>query len=140
MIMPPPVFVFYRLYLKQIELNKEHGVLEVVPVTFNYQNFIVVATNNIPTDGGMVVYQTHSCGCGPQPLIRAGRLLRVLPWPQAALRRAMAESDNAKDQELADQDLVPEVYLVAVDDREEIVQAVTGQWGRDVRVRFFGEI
>ena len=98
----PAVYVYYRLYLKQVECNRERGVLEVAPVSFNYQNFIVVVTERIAAPGGTVVVQSHSCGCGPQPLIRAGWLAGVVRWRESAIRRLMAESASVKTRQLAD--------------------------------------
>ncbi len=136
----PAVYVYYRLYLKQVECNRERGVLEVAPVSFNYQNFIVVVTERIAASGGAVVVQSHSCGCGPQPLIRAGWLAGVVTWRESTLRRLMAESASVKTRQLAEQDLVPDIWRVTVNDPQALACAVRQHCGRAVTVRCFGEI
>jgi len=73
----PAVAVYHRLYLKQLEGNRGGRLLEIAPVSFDYQGLIVVDTELLATDDGTVVCQSYSCGCGPQPLIRAGLLERV---------------------------------------------------------------
>ncbi len=136
----PAVYVQYRLYLRQVEGNKASRVLEVVPVSFDYQGIIVVATERLPAPAGTVVVQSHSCGCGPQPLIRAGWLAGVVGWRQSEVRRLMMASASAKDRCLADQELVPEVWRVEVRDRHALAAVVQRHCGRRVAVRFFGEV
>ncbi len=134
----PETYVRHRLYLKQMELVRKRGIPEVLPLTFNYQNLIVVATGTVEADGDTVVYQTYSCGCGPQPLIRGGLLHRIIPWQQSAIRRAMAASANQKDIELVDQKLISEVYVVdSKSDRQRIVRGLQQHFGAGKKICFF---
>jgi len=137
----PAVAVYHRLYLKQLEGNRGGRLLEIAPVSFDYQGLIVVDTELLATDDGTVVCQSYSCGCGPQPLIRAGLLERVVPWAATALRRLLAASGDPRDRELAQQRLVPELLLVSVEEgvRPAVRRAVAERFGRELRVRFFGE-
>ncbi|MEJ2689495.1 MAG: hypothetical protein P8130_06010 [Deltaproteobacteria bacterium] len=60
----------HRLYMKQLEFLKRPDFAEVLPANFNYQNMIMVSSGTVEKEGRRIVFQTYSCGCGPQPLIR----------------------------------------------------------------------
>lgn len=134
------VSVQHRIYLRQIDLLKSGGG-EMAPLTFNYQNFIVVATGLVERGGRTYVYQTHSCGCGPQPTIWGVYLEGVIPWGDSDLRRTFAASGTAKDRELADQKVVAEVYRVRVPvdetERNEVAAALRGHFGGEKKISFF---
>ncbi len=135
--MLPEIYVKHRLYLKQMELLRKCSSSEVLPLSFNYQNLIIVDTGTVEAAGDTIVFQTFSCGCGPQPMIRGGLLQRVITWQCSAIRQALANSANKKDVELRDQDLVTEVYVVDCCDQQKIVRALKQHFGEKKEICFF---
>ena len=133
-------YVQHRLYLQQIEMLKKGRSSEIVPVNFNYQDTIIVATGLVDYNGISYVFQSNSCGCGPQPTIRGAFLAEIVPWQDSDLYAWFA-AGNTKDRKIADQKVVAEVYRVRlpVDDREkeEITAALRSQFGADKEFSFF---
>lgn len=131
----------HRLYLREIDLLKSGRGSEVVPVNFNYQNFIMVATGLVEHGGRTFVFQTFSCGCGPQPTIWGMYLEGVIPWRDSALRAFFLAGDGARDRELADQTVVAEVYRVrnpaGEGEKSEVTAALRGHFGADKKISFF---
>ncbi len=135
--MLPEIYVKHRLFLKQMELLRKCSCSEVLPLTFNYQNLIIVDTGTVEAVDDTVVFQTYSCGCGPQPVIRGGLLRRIIPWQQSEIRHALAESSNKKEVELIGQDLVSEVYVVDCRDHQKITRALKQYFGEEKEICFF---
>ena len=134
-------YVQHRIYLKQYEMLKTRTVFEIVPVNFNYQNFIVVTTGLLEYASTQFVFQTYSCGCGPQPTIRGAYFEEVIPWHVSTLCACFAASSKAKERELAVQKVIAEVYSgrLPVGEREkaEVTAALQSQFGINKEISFF---
>jgi len=133
-----PTYIQHRIYLKQMEHFKEGVGAEVAPVTFNYQNFIMVASGIVQYADLQVVYQTYSCGCGPQPTIRGAVIERTIQWRDSELCAMLAASENEKDREVIDQDVVLEIYRITMDQQEAVVTpALKEHFGQEKKISFF---
>jgi hypothetical protein len=86
-----------RLYLKQKELWKNSEFCEIMPVNFNYQGLIIVSTGLVDVSEGQIIYQTYSCGCGPQPTIRGAILEKEAIWSASKMRQELSRSANPKE-------------------------------------------
>jgi len=120
----------HRLYLKQIEFFKYPFFAEVLPANFNYQNMIIVESGTVEDDEQLYVFQTYSCGCGPQPLIKAAFLLEVVAWKESEFRRLLAASNNPKDTALVDQGVFATVQRIRparTDEEKRLVERVMQQ-------------
>lgn len=73
-------YVQHRIYLQQFKMLSSRQCLEIVPVNLNYQNLIMVTTGVLDGNDKQFVFQTSSCGCGPQPTIRGAYLEETVPW------------------------------------------------------------
>ena len=131
----------HRLYLKQVEFWKMPSFDEILPVNFNYQNLIMVCSGTVEENGQTVVFQTYSCGCGPQPLIRGALLLEELAWQESEFRRLLGKSDNPKDLALVDQDILKKVQRLrraqSVEEKGLVVRALQGCFGENKKISFF---
>ena len=120
----------HRLYLKQIEFFKLPAFAEVLPANFNYQNMIIVESGTVEKDGQLFVFQTYSCGCGPQPLIKAAFLLEEVAWKESEFHRLLAASGNQKDTALLDQNIFDSVLRIRparTDEQKRLVEMVMRQ-------------
>lgn len=139
--MSTDVALQHRLYLKQVALLKAVASQEVLPVSFNYQGIIIVETGVVETEGGGVVFQTHSCGCGPQPQIRGAWQDAVVAWRESHMRTALAALPEAREAALAAQTLIPFVYRIRrvtdAFDRERVTTALQGWFGNGRKIVFF---
>ena len=133
-------YVLYRLYLQQFSMLKTRKGFEITPVNFKYQDIIIVATGLIEHDGKNYVFQTNSCGCGPQPTIRGAYFAEIIPWLKSDLYSWFAAS-NTKDSKLANQKVIKEVYRVRLPEnqreKEEVAAALRSHFGQAVEVNFF---
>jgi len=120
----------HRLYLKQIEFFKHPTFAEVLPANFNYQNMIIVESGTVEAEGQYFVFQTYSCGCGPQPLIKGAFLLAEVAWEESEFRRMLAASGNPKDTALLDQNIFDSVLHIRparTDEEKSLVERVMHQ-------------
>lgn len=135
------IAALHKLYLKQINLQQEESYREVLPVTFNYQNMIIVETGVIDSGSLKIVYQSHDCGCGPQPTIRGGVLDREIEWALSHTRKHLLSSGEPSDRELADQQVVRNVYLLrkVPDGQEEklVLASLQEHFGKSAKIKLF---
>ena len=131
----------HRLYLKQIEFWKNPAFNEIVPANFNYQDTIIVSSEKVDEDGLRIVFQTYSCGCGPQPLIKTAFLEQELPWKDSEFRRLLAASGKLKDAALADQDvfaMVQRIRPARTEDEKRLIEKVMQRYfGDNRKISFF---
>ena len=135
------LYIQHRVYLQQIERLKSRQCFEVVPVNMNYQSLIVITTGLVEFGGTQFVFQTHSCGCGPQPTIWGAYLQEVIPWHRSDLCASFAACQKTKDRKLVGQRVIDEVYCVRLpgDETEkgEITAALRSQFGANKEISFF---
>lgn len=114
---------------------------EIVPVNLNYQSLIVVTTGVLEDGGQQFVFQTHSCGCGPQPTIWGAYLKEVIPWSSSNLCGWFAASDNRKERQLVEQKVIAEVYSVRLPETQQEKSAITAalrsHFGSNKEISFF---
>lgn len=134
-------YVQHRIYLQQFKMLSSRKCFEIVPVNLNYQGLIIVNTGGLEYKGKRFVFQTCSCGCGPQPTIRGAYLHEVISWPASNLCAWFAASDNPKDRQLSGQKVLREVYGVRlpVDEEEkgEVAAALKNHFGTNKEISFF---
>jgi hypothetical protein len=139
--MVPDTGIQHRLYLKQMEFMKQPDFGEVLPANFNYQNLIMVSSDTIEKDGQRIVFQTYSCGCGPQPLIRSAFLLEEVKWQDSKFRMLLVHSENKKDTALIDQTIFPIVYRIRrirkAEEKRMIEKALQDHFGDKKKINFF---
>jgi hypothetical protein len=130
-----------RLYLKQRELWKNGEFCEIVPVNFNYQGLVIVSTGMVDASEGRIIYQTYSCGCGPQPIIRGSILEKEVSWSASKMRRELTRSAKPKEVSLAEQTFIKKVYVVrrqiSNDDRLRIVRTLQKRFGANKEIGLF---
>jgi hypothetical protein len=133
-------YIQHRIYLQQFSLLKNRKGFEIAPVNFNYQDIIIVATGLIEYGGGQFVFQSNSCGCGPQPTIRGAYLEEVILWENSDLYAWFAAC-KTKDCKLVGQKVINEVYRVRlpVDEKEkaEVTAALRSHFGAGTDISFF---
>lgn len=131
----------HRLYLKQLELLKQPDFAEVLPVNFNYQNMIMVSSSIVEKNGRNILFQTYSCGCGPQPLIRGAFVEEEIAWLHSRFRTLLGQSANEKDAALVDQKIFPVVYRIrqklSPEEKGMIVKALQEHFGANKKINFF---
>ena len=134
-------YVQHRIYLQQFKLLVNRQGFEIVPVNMNYQSLIIVTTGVLEYGGKQFVFQTNSCGCGPQPTIRGAYLVGEIPWVESDLCAWFAASDTPKDRQLVGQKAIDVVYSVRlpVDEEEEkeIAAALRSHFGTNKEISFF---
>ena len=134
-------YVQQRMHLKQVELLKGRKIFEIVPVNFNYQNLIMVTTGLLEYGGRQFVYQTYSCGCGPQPTIWGAYFNAMVPWPVSGLCACLAASSKSKERELVAQQVIEALYSVRLPvdepEREEVAAALRSHFGANKEISFF---
>jgi len=134
-------YVQHRIYLQQFKMLSGRKCFEVVPVNMNYQGLIMVTTGVLEYNGKQIVFQTYSCGCGPQPAIRGAYLEEVIPWQASGLRAAFAASESAKDRDMVRQKVLAEVYSVRLptgeEEKREVAAALKGHFGANKVISFF---
>ncbi len=139
--MLPKVYVQHRLFMCQSKFLKEAGFNEIVPVNYNFQNMIIVDTCLLIREGKYIVLQTSSCGCGPQPYIKTSLLHEEVKWHESKFCKRLLHSNNKKDAELANQDIVSTVYGIekALSEREKvfILDALKDHLGTGLIINFF---
>jgi len=106
------IATLHKLYLKQINFQQQESFNEVLPLSFNYQNMIIVETGVIDSGSFKIVYQTHDCGCGPQPTIRGGILDLEIDWTLSQTKKFLLSSGGPREHELAEQQIIKTVYRV----------------------------
>lgn len=115
--------------------------LEIVPINMNYQSIIMVATGLLDYADKQFVFQTYSCGCGPQPAIRGAYLTEIIPWQASGLCAFFAAADNDKDRALAKQTVMDSVYSVRLPgndgEKAEITAALRSHFGANKEISFF---
>lgn len=130
--------LYNKLYLKQVDFWKKAGLREIVPVNYDYQHLVIVETGLVEADAARVVYQTHSCGCGPQPEIKGAILESELPWQDSTFRTLL---EQRGDSATAGQELVKRVYRVrqAVEgaERRLVEKALASRFGAGKKIGFF---
>lgn len=131
----------HRLYLKQTEFIRQPEFAEVLPVNFNYQNLIMVSSGTVLKDGRQIFYQTYSCGCGPQPLIRGALVQEEVAWRDSKFRILLGRSENKKDAALVDQEIFPVVYRIrparSSEEQGVIEKALRDIFGDNKKINFF---
>ncbi len=134
-------YVQHRIYLQQFKMLSSRTCFEIVPVNMDYQGLIVVATGVLGHGGRQFVFQTYSCGCGPQPTIRGVYLEKTVPWRASGLCAFFAASANQKERELAEQQVMEEVYRVRLPagetERDEVAAALRSRFGANKEISFF---
>jgi hypothetical protein len=139
--MPLDIGTQHRLYMKQLEYLKRSDFAEVLPANFNYQNMIMVSSGTVETDGQSIVFQTYSCGCGPQPLIRSAFLEEEVAWQRSKFRSLLGQSANEKDTALVDQKIFPVVYRIrqakSAEEKGLIEKALRDHFGANKKINFF---
>ena len=139
--MPLSTGIQHRLYLKQSEFLKHPPFDEILPANFNYQNLIMVSSGTVDEENRRIVYQTYSCGCGPQPLIRGAFLVEEVEWGQSEFRRLLGNSDNEKDAALVDQDIFAKVQRIRpaqnAEEKGLIERALQRHFGDNKKISFF---
>ena len=130
-----------RLYLKQKELWKNNDFCEIMPVNFNYQGLIIVSTGLVDVPEGRIIYQTHSCGCGPQPTIRGAILEKEAIWSASKMRQELTQSANPKEASLAEQTFIKTVYnalrRISNDDKLRITRVLQNHFGENKKIGLF---
>ena len=133
--------VQHRLYLKQSEFLKKVDFDEILPANFNYQNMIMVNSGIVEKEGERFVYQTYSCGCGPQPLIRGAFLLEEVSWQRSKFRTLLGLAENSKDAALVDQDVFAVVYRIrparSHEEKRAVEKALQDHFGDNKKINFF---
>lgn len=133
-------YIKHRIYLQQLDMLKNRQGFEIVPLNFNYQDMIIVATGLIEYGGRKFIFQSNSCGCGPQPTIRGAYFEEVIPW-QASDLNAWFAASKTKDRKFAEQKIIDQVYRVRLPDdekeREELTAALRSHFGEDMEISFF---
>lgn len=131
----------HRLYLKQLEFLKRPDFAEVLPVNYNYQNMIVVCSGAVDKDNRRILFQTYSCGCGPQPSIRGAFLEEEIAWRQSKFRTLLGQSANEKDAALMDQAILPVVYRIrqnlSAEEKRIIEKALQDHFGPNKIINIF---
>jgi hypothetical protein len=131
----------HRLYLKQIEFWKLPVFHEILPANFNYQDTIIVSSGTVEEDGVRIVFQTYSCGCGPQPLVKAAFMKQEIPWEDSEFRRMLAASGKPKDTALVDQKIFSKVQRIRPAQTEEekdlVEKVMQGHFGDNRKISFF---
>jgi len=139
--MPLSTGIQHRLYLKQNELLKQDSFKEILPASLNYQNFIMVTSGIVEAEGQRVVFQTYSCGCGPQPQIRGAFLVQEVDWNKSEFRRLLGASSNPKDAALTEQEIFKKIWRIrparSVDEKGLVEQVLRGRFGGDKKINFF---
>ncbi len=134
-------YVQHRIYLEQFKLLRGRECFEIVPVNMNYQNFIMVTTGLLEYGGTQFVFQTYSCGCGPQPTIRGAYLEGVIPWSASGLCAFFAASATPRERELVGQEVIGQVYRVRLPvtdvERREVADALRSHFGANKDICFF---
>jgi len=134
-------YVQHRIYLQQFKMLSSRQCFEIVPVNVDYQSLIIVTTGVVEYGDKQFVFQTNSCGCGPQPTIRGAYLKEVIPWSASNLCAGFAASDNPKDRELVGQKAMGVVYSVRLPDGEEekreVAAALHSHFGTNKEISFF---
>jgi hypothetical protein len=135
------IATLHKLYLKQINFQQEESFNEVLPLSFNYQDMIIVETGIIDCGLFKLVYQTHDCGCGPQPTIRGAVLDLKTDWSLSRTRDHLLSSVEPRDFELADQQIVKTVYQVRepFDGQEKklMLTSLQKHFGKMAKIKFF---
>lgn len=135
------LYVQHRMYLQQMERLKSRMSFEIVPVNLNYQSFIVVTTGLVEYGGKQFVFQTHSCGCGPQPTIWGAYLMEVIPWHTSDLCACFASCNKTKDRQLTEQRVIEKIYCVHLpdtdDEKKEVTDALRSHFGANKEISFF---
>ena len=130
-----------RLYLKQKELWKNNDFCEIMPVNFNYQGLIIVSTGLVDAPEGQIIYQTYSCGCGPQPTIRGAILEKEAIWSASKMRQELTQSANPKEASLAEQTFIKTVYnalrRISNDDKLRITRVLQNHFGENKKIGLF---
>ena len=133
-------YIQHRIYLQQLDMLKNRQGFEIVPLNFNYQDMIIIATGLIEYGGRKFVFQSNSCGCGPQPTIRGAFFEEVIPWHVSGLHDWFAAC-KTKDRKLAEQKIIDQVYRVRLPDdekeREELTAALRSHFGEEMVISFF---
>jgi len=131
----------HRLYLKQIEFFKNPAFAEIVPADFNYQDMIIVSSGVVDKDEQLFVYQSYSCGCGPQPLIKGAFLLGEVVWKDSEFRRMLASSHKPEDTALVDQNIFPVVLHIRAarteEDKRQVERALQQHFSDKTKISFF---
>lgn len=139
--MIPETALQNRLYLKQKELWKNSEFCEIMPVNFNYQGLIIVSTGLVDVPEGQIIYQTYSCGCGPQPTIRGAILEKEASWSASKMRQELTRSANPKEASLAEQTFIKTVYIalrqISNDDKLRITRALQNHFGENKKIDLF---
>ena len=134
-------YIQHRIYLQQFKMLSSRQCFEIVPINLNYQSLIMVTTGVLEYDDKQFVFQTCSCGCGPQPTIRGAYLKEVISWPASNLCACFAACNNSKERELVAQKVMAVVYSVRlpVDDKEkrEVTAALHSHFGSNKEISFF---
>ncbi|MDH4320864.1 MAG: hypothetical protein OEV73_05125 [Desulfobulbaceae bacterium] len=134
-------YVQHRIYLQQFKMLSRRTCFEIVPANLNYQGLIVVATGVFEYGGKAFVFQTFSCGCGPQPAIRGAYLEKEVPWRVSGLCAFFHASENQKERALADQQVMASVYVVRLPVGEtemgEVAAALRSRFGANKEISFF---
>ena len=134
-------YVQHRIYLQQFKMLSSRACFEIVPVNLNYQGLIVVVTGEVEYGGKPFVFQTYSCGCGPQPAIRGAYLEKEVPWRISGLCAFFAASENPKERALAGQQVIEAVYGVRLPVGEtemgEVAAALRSRFGANKEISFF---
>ena len=132
--MPIDTTIEHRLYMKQFNLLKSGESDELLPLNFNYQDIIIVATGTLESEGQRFVYQTYSCGCGPQPAIRGALLESELSWEESAIRGKLEQEEDS----LAAQQVVRSVYRIrrpgSEQEKQEIVRVLRKHFGENKKI------
>ena len=101
----------------------------------------MITTGVVDYNDKQFVFQTHSCGCGPQPTIRGAILSELIPWRTSNLCACCAASDDPKERELVEQKVFDEVYSVRLPVNEveetEVTAALRSHFGTNKDISFF---
>jgi len=139
--MPLSTGIQHRLYLKQNELLKGTSFNEILPANFNYQNFIMVTSGIVEAEGQLIVFQTYSCGCGPQPQIRGAFLEQEVEWEKSEFRRLLGSAANPKDAVLTEQMVFEKIWRIrparSADEKDLVEKTLRGHFGSDKKINFF---